>query len=99
MTAEEQFFLSLRAVSIHMIKHVQPIYKALLPVLQTHEEGQWGAFSQEEQLAKLEELARVLAKDSDITNYFAAYPHKWSRERYAKLRNDLDAYIRELKSH
>ncbi len=98
MSAEEQFFLSLRAVSIHMIKHVQPIYKALLPVLESHEEGRWNALPLDERIGQLEAIAQQLAKDSEITKYFAAYPHKWSRERFSKLQTDLDAYLSELKN-
>ena len=98
MSAEEQFFLSLRAVSIHMIKHVRPIYKALLPVLESHEEGRWKALPQDTRIAQLESIAHQLAQDSEITKYFADYPHKWSRERFAKLQTDLDAYLSELKN-
>ncbi len=96
MVTEAQFFLALRAISIHMIKHVQPIYKPLLPILKLHEDGQWNALPFDEQIAKLEELSRNLDDDSAITAYFAAYPHKWSRERFSTLKTNLNAYLREL---
>lgn len=97
MVTEEQFFFALRAISIHMIKHVQPIYEPLLPILKLHEEGKWNALTFDEQITQLEELYRNLDDDSAITAYFAAYPHKWSRERFATLKTNLEAYLRELK--
>ncbi len=94
---EEQFFQSLRAVSIHMIKHVQPIYKYLLPLLEAHEKGEWTSLPRDEQRQQLETLAGQFEEDGEITKYFAAYPHKWSRERYAKMRADLANYLRVLR--
>jgi len=97
MSTEEQFFLSLRAVVIHMIKHVEPLYDALIPVLQLHESGEWRSIPTDERKVKLEEMARHLEEDSVVTKYFASYPHQWARDRFARLKTDLEAYRLSLK--
>lgn len=97
MNTEEEFFRSLRSVVVHMIKHVEPGYKLLMGPLKAYDDGDWDGFSRESRAQKIEELARQLEGDSRITQYFAAYPHKYSKERFAKFRTSLDAYRRELK--
>ena len=98
MSVEEQFFHSLRAVSIHMIKHAEDMDAACAAVLKLYEDDQWEDLPIEEQIAKLEELAPHLAEDSALGRYFSQYPHKWSKERFHTLLTHLDAYLRELRS-
>lgn len=98
MNTEEQFFLSLRAVVIHMIKHVEPIYQILTPVLTTYEKGEWDALPRATQIAKVEEVAHALDTNSEVTKYFANYPHQWSRDRFSRLQADLAHYLAELKN-
>ncbi len=97
MTTEEEFFRSLRSVVVHLIKHVEPGYKLLMGPLKEYDDEAWDELPMETRARQIEELSRLLEGDSRITQYFAAYPHKYSKERFAKFRANLDAYLRELK--
>jgi hypothetical protein len=96
MASEQEFFQSLRSVVIHLIKHVEELYDMLVPYLTPYEEGQWSDYSPEQKRKHISELRALLNGSDPISKYFASYPHKWSKDRFALFLERLEAFHAEL---
>jgi hypothetical protein len=93
MQYEENFLFSLRSVTVHLIKHVQPMHARLVPIVEISDQGGWPELSTSE---KLEHVLSVESMLPELEAYYRDYPHGWSRERFMDLQKTLPLYRQEL---
>ena len=87
MKPEKQFLDALRSVTIHLIKHDQPLHKQLVGIVEHHDKHTWTKLEQSEKLAHLTTVQELVP---DLEVYYEKYPHGWSRERYEEMKAALE---------
>lgn len=95
MQNEEEFLSALRSITVHLIKHVQPLYEHFVPLVELYDKGRWMSL---EPSAKLGHVITVESKLPDLEAYYTAYPHGWSKDRFTDMKKILPLYHKELEA-
>ena len=89
---ENNFGAALHQVVTHLIKNAVRIPEPVLSTALAFEKRTWDAKTPDEKLDLLRQVAEATEAPSDIFRHFDAYPHRMSKDVYAK-------YVAALRAH
>lgn len=93
---EHQFGKSLLQLVAHLIKNAEKVPPVALDAALEFEAFTWEKLSKDDQCARMKEIQRETGADSRIEKHFEAYPHAFSKNRYAEYRSALREYTEAL---
>lgn len=93
MSAQSEFVGNFKSVMVHLIKHDQILYRKFAGTIEAVDGEGWADYSPEQKQAAVSDIR---AKLPLLDDYYAQYPHNWSRDRYDDFKKAMEAYEREL---
>jgi acyl-CoA reductase-like NAD-dependent aldehyde dehydrogenase len=89
---EQSFGQALHQVVTHLIKNAARVPAPALQAALDVEKNEWRRLPQAEKADRLRAVAQATEEPSDVFAHFDAYPHKMSKDTYAKYLAALKLY-------
>ena len=93
---EHNFGRALLGLVTHLIKNARKVPDALLQGALAIEGNAWEKLADADKRARLAAIAAQTAAPSEVHRHFEAYPHKFSKQRYAEYLTLLKLYQEAL---
>jgi len=90
---EERFLQDLKSVVLHLIKHDQALYHRCKGIVEAADNGRWHRLALPDKRKLVEELRGNM---ESLEEYYASYPHNWSKKRYSDFKDSFAQFYAEL---
>lgn len=90
--AELAYGRCLQILVTHLIKNASKVPKPVFQGALDFENHSWRDLPAETKRSRLQEIAELTAAPSAIHRHMEAYPHQFSKQRYAEYLDSLRAY-------
>jgi hypothetical protein len=95
---EMSYGRSLQILVTHLIKNASKVPQPVLQGALDFENHSWRELPVETKRARLKEIEELTTAPSAIHQHMEAYPHSFSKDRYAEYLDALQAYQKALES-
>jgi hypothetical protein len=93
---EDNFGRALQGLVAHLIKNAKKVPEPVLQGALDFEKFTWGSLDDETKRRRLRAIAELTQAPSDVNRHIEAYPHSFSKNRYAEYLEFLRLYAKSL---